>query len=264
MKVTILGCGPSVGIPTIGCECDVCISALSDNKNKRMRTSALIEHEGTTILIDSSPDFRTQAITNHIRSIDAVLYTHPHADHCGGITELAAIEPKGGSKTLPIYGSISTLTSIISSYPQLFIPNTPNNPWNKCHYLIINRIDYYTEFNIGSCKIIAFPQIHGNIISTGFIFNNSVAYCTDVKEFPEKSWNVLKSKESLTLILGCIGYKEAIAHAHVDLCLKWTKELNPKRAVLTHMSHYIDYHTISDQLKTTAQVIAGYDGLIIE
>ncbi|WP_339045186.1 MBL fold metallo-hydrolase [Candidatus Mesenet endosymbiont of Agriotes lineatus] len=264
MKVTILGCGPSVGIPTIGCKCDVCKSALSDSKNKRTRTSALIEHEGTTILIDSSPDFRMQAIANQIDSMDAVIYTHPHADHCAGITELSAIEPKEGQKTLPIYGSINTLTSIISSYPQLFIPNTPSNPWNKCHYLTVNRVDYHREWEIGRCRIVAFPQVHGNIVSTGFIFNDLVAYCTDVKEFPQKSWEILKSKEDLTLILGCIGYQEATAHAHFDLCLNWVEQLSTKQVILTHMSHYIDYYTINSKLKTTPKIKAAYDSFAVE
>ena len=259
MRITILGCGPSVGVPSVGCVCNVCSS---DNVyNKRTRTSALIEKGETRILIDASPDLRMQALRNDFYTMDAVLLTHCHADHSSGISELQAFTPKKDF-VIPVYSDFGTLAMILAGNAYLFIPSRPSASWKKCHYLTMNPVPHNTEFRIGEFQIVAVKQFHGEINSNGFIFDDVVAYCTDVKAFPEASWELLKHKK--ILILGCLRYQAVGAHAHVDLCIEWTKELDPEVVVFTHMSHDIEYEKLLDYLHDklpNQKAIVAYDGL---
>ncbi|KJV69537.1 MBL fold metallo-hydrolase [Candidatus Neoehrlichia procyonis] len=261
MKITILGCGSSVGVPSIGCICQVCQSEVQ--YNKRTRASALIEYEGLNFLIDSSPDLRMQALNNKVDFVDAVLFTHCHSDHCAGIGEIQAFAPKNESKCIPIYSDFNTLCMLLSSYAYLFIPSRSSNPWKKCYYLTVNVVYPYEVFYIGKCKIISLKQVHGDVETNGFVFNDKIAYCTDVKFFPKKSFELLKNIE--ILVLGCLRYNETYAHAHVDLCIEWIKDLKPKIVVLTHMSHDIDYKDVKEYVDKhvggDSKVIIAYDGL---
>ncbi|QJC27816.1 phosphoribosyl 1,2-cyclic phosphate phosphodiesterase [Anaplasma platys] len=259
MKITVLGCGSSVGVPSVGCDCRVCCS--SDSRNKRTRTSALIEKGQTRILIDASPDLRQQALQQDFCAMDAVLFTHCHADHSSGISELQAFVPKSGH-VIPVYSDFGTMALLVSGHAYLFIPSKPGAPWKKCHYLIANPVRHNVEFRIGEFGIVAIKQCHGEINSNGFIFDDAVAYCTDVKGFPSESWEMLSKKK--VLILGCLRYQEVGAHAHVDLCVEWIKELRPEIAVLTHMSHDIDYQEITEYLRgklPNQKTVVAYDGL---
>ncbi|QXK92189.1 MBL fold metallo-hydrolase [Neoehrlichia mikurensis] len=259
MNITILGCGSSVGVPSIGCVCKVCYSGLQ--YNKRTRASALVEYKNLSLLIDASPDLRIQALNNNINAIDAVLFTHCHSDHCAGIGEIQAFAPKNELKYIPIYSDFNTLCMLLSSYAYLFVPSRPSTPWKKCCYLTVNVVYPYEIFYIGECKIVSLKQIHGNIETNGFVINDRIAYCTDVKFFPEKSFNLLKNIE--ILVLGCLRYDETYAHAHVDLCIEWIKILNPKITVLTHMSHDIDYNDVKSYVSSyvDSEVVIAYDGL---
>ncbi|SCV62223.1 Phosphoribosyl 1,2-cyclic phosphodiesterase [Anaplasma phagocytophilum] len=262
MKITILGCGSSVGVPSVGCECEVCAS--EHPHNKRTRTSALIEKGSTRLLIDASPDLRIQALRQNFYTMDAVLFTHCHADHTTGISELQAFTPKVGYH-IPVYSDFGTLALITASNAYLFIPSTPGAPWKKCHYLTVNPVRHNVEFNIGEFSIMAIKQSHGEVNSNGFIFDNSVAYCTDVKSFPEASWERLRNKHMI--IFGCLRYQAVGAHAHVDLCIEWIRELKPHIAVFTHMSHDIDYEQLLDYLHSKLpgqKVVVAHDGLELE
>lgn len=261
MKITVLGCGSSVGVPSVGCDCRVCCS--NDSRNKRTRTSALVEKGGTRILIDASPDLREQALRQNFCTMDAVLFSHCHADHSAGVSELQAFIPKSGH-VIPVYSDFGTMALLVSGNAYLFIPSKPGAPWKKCHYLIANPIRHNSEFCVGELEIVAIKQRHGEISSNGFIFDGTVAYCTDVKEFPGESWERLRKKK--VLILGCLRYQEVGAHAHVDLCVEWVRELQPEIAVLTHMSHDIDYHELTEYFREklpNQQTIIAYDGLEI-
>ncbi|MGN7678427.1 MAG: MBL fold metallo-hydrolase [Anaplasma sp.] len=263
MKVTILGCGSSVGVPSVGCDCDVCTS--DSVYNKRTRTSILVEKGNTSILVDASPDLRSQALRHKLHTLDSVLFTHCHADHCSGISELQAFAPKGGLKHMPVYSDPGTLTSLVASNAYFFIPSRSNAPWKKCHYLTAHPIRHHAEFSIGECTISSFGQIHGGTSTNGFVFEGAVAYCTDVKSFPKDSWEVLYNKS--LLIFGCLKYEEVAAHAHVDLCIEWITELKPGVAVLTHMSHDIEYHQLTDYVKSKLpdrKILVAYDGLELE
>lgn len=267
MKLTILGCGSSVGVPSISCKCDICCS--QDWRNKRSRTSALIEDKTSKILIDTGPDVRKQAIDNSITQVNGIVYTHVHADHINGIDDLRSFEPTNTTKNfIPIYGDDFTLNTLKVRSPHMFNPILPETKWNKS-FLMANTINYYETFTIDDISITAFPQEHGEITSLGLIFNQRIAYCTDVKKLPEESYDLLKQVE--VLVIECLGYKETAAHAHFDLTLKLIEKIKPKTALLTHMGHEIDYATITTQLNNhitqhnlPTQIIVPYDGYTIE
>ncbi|AAZ68194.1 MBL fold metallo-hydrolase [Ehrlichia canis] len=259
MKVTILGCGSSSGVPVVGCRCDTCSSSLK--YNKRMRSSILVESADVQLLVDTTPDLRFQALQNNLSSVDAVLYTHFHADHCDGIADLQQFLPKHDVNNIPIYSDITTLCLLTASNSYFFIPSGHASVSKKCSYLKANVIYYYKEFVVKDFHILAIKQIHGVNSSNGFIFNNVMAYCTDVKSFPEESWKFLYKKK--VLIIGCLKYDASFGHAHVDLCLDWVKELRPEVAILTHMSHDLEYYSLIDYIKSHSKdnIIVGYDGM---
>ena len=260
MKIAVLGCGSSVGVPSVGCDCCVCRS--SDIRNKRTRTSALVEKGQTRVLIDTSPDLRVQALRQNFCTVDAVLFTHCHADHSAGIAELQAFVPKSGH-AIPVYSDFGTMGLLISSNSYLFIPSDRQGaPWKRCHYLIANTVRHNVGFRVGELGVVAIRQHHGEINSNGFIFDDALAYCTDVKGFPSESWEMLIGKKML--ILGCLRYESGNAHAHVDLCAEWIKELKPEVAVLTHMSHDIDYDEVQVYMRDRLpgqKIVVAYDGL---
>ncbi|AHC38978.1 MBL fold metallo-hydrolase [Ehrlichia muris] len=259
MKITILGCGSSGGVPIVGCKCDACSSSV--RYNKRMRSSILVESKDTQLLVDTTPDLRFQALQNNLSSVDAVLYTHFHSDHCDGISDLQPFVPKHGLNSIPIYSDMNTLCLLTASNSYFFIPSAYTSTWKRCHHLTVNVIYHYKEFTIKDFRILAIRQLHGISDSNGFIFNDKVAYCTDVQSFPEESCKFLYNKK--ILILGCLKYDASFAHSHVDLCLDWIKEFKPEIAVLTHMSHYLEYYSLVDYVRSHSKdnIIVGYDGL---
>ena len=266
MKLTILGCGASSGVPVIGCTCEVCSS--SHPYNKRLRTSALVTNESTNILIDSGPDLRQQALVNGINKINGLIYTHAHADHINGADDVQRFKtPYNSDNCIPIYSDQYTMDILQNRVPYLFNEISTVAPWRKS-FLSKNTIEYYQSFNISTVSILPFPQKHGNMISLGLIFNNKIAYCTDVKELPQEAYSLLENIE--LLVLGCLGYRETVAHAHLELILEWLDKIKPKSVILTHMSHEIEYNTINKKLadyikqkKLSTKIMAAYDGYSI-
>ncbi|KYW99545.1 MBL fold metallo-hydrolase [Ehrlichia ruminantium] len=258
MKITILGSGSSSGVPIIGCDCSACKSHLQ--YNKRTRASALFENNGTKLLVDTTPDLRIQALQHNLSSVDGILYTHFHSDHCDGISDLQPFVPTNELNTIHIYSDVMTLCSLVASNSYFFIRGIVSK-WKKCHYLTPNIMYYYQEYNIGNFRILMIKQDHGVADCNGFIFNNQVAYCTDVKSFPKKSFDLLYKIK--VLILGCLKYEESFAHSSVNTCLEWVAELKPETTIFTHMSHDLEYYSLIDYIKSRidANVIVGYDGL---
>ncbi|MBQ4874570.1 MAG: MBL fold metallo-hydrolase [Rickettsiaceae bacterium H1] len=267
MKLMILGCGSSMGVPSISCKCPVCIS--EDKHNKRLRTSALIEQRNTKILIDTGPDFRQQALNNKFDRVDGIIYTHAHADHINGINDIRALKPTSEKKcSIPIYTDKTTLEKLIIQSEYLFSNKLPETPWNKS-FLHPNIVNYYEQFHISNVPVVPFPQEHGKITSLGLIFDNKIAYCTDVKKIPDRAINLLKGIE--ILVIECLGYKETLAHAHFDLTLAFIDRIKPKTAIFTHMSHELEFNTLNKQVReyknnnnTITDIIVPYDGYSIE
>ena len=256
LKVTVLGTGASSGVPMIGCQCAVCTSA--NPKNKRSRVSVLVESDTTKILIDTPPEIRTQCITHAITTIDAVIYTHSHADHLHGIDDLRSFNHLKGH-ALPIYSDAETLTQIEARFPYIFLPPQPiNGVWFRpsLHSIAIKPPE---RFTIGDIEIQTFWQTHGKAQTLGLIFNGKIGYSTDTNGLSEEALTLLQGLDCW--IVDCMRYEEAPTHAHLAMTLEWIAHVKPKIAYLTHMNHDFDFDILASELP--ANVMPAYDGLTI-
>ncbi len=235
----------------IGCACAVCRS--DDPRNRRRRVSVLVESSGTRLLIDTPPDLHGQLVDAGVSRVDAVLYTHSHADHVHGIDDLRSINHHMG-RALDAYGTSGTIEAISGRFGYVFKP--PGREWTRPS---LNPIVVTGPFSHGGVAIMPFPQEHGRSTTTGYRMGD-MAYSTDVKALPDGSFAAL---EGVRLwVVDCLGYREHPTHAHLDLTLSWIARVKPKLAVLTHMSHQFDYETLRAALP--AGVVPGYDGLVID
>jgi phosphoribosyl 1,2-cyclic phosphate phosphodiesterase len=254
VKVTILGCGGAAGVPGISMGWGACDPA--NPRNRRRRASILVEQGDTRILVDTSPDLRDQLLDADIRMVDAVIYTHDHADHLHGIDDLREIN-RVTRQWLPVWGAASVLDTARSRFPYAFEPLEPLGEF--IYRPLLDAHEISGPFAIGEIDIIPFDQDHGYSRTLGLRFG-SVAYSTDVVQIPEESFAVL---EGLDLwIIGCLVDYPHATHAHVEKALEWIDRVKPRRAVLTHMSSRLDYDTLCETLPPW--VVPAYDGLIIE
>lgn len=256
VRVTMLGCGSSAGTPIVGCDCAVCTSG--HPKNQRMRVSVLVETAGKRLLIDTSPDLRQQSLKFGIQTIDAVLFTHDHADHTHGIDEIRQFNIKREG-SINAYADTHTLQSLTTRFDYVFKPK-PEKIWYRPS---LNPIEIPTNppktFDVEGVPVLPILQEHANEPTLGFRIGN-FAYCTDVKAFPEASFMQLQGLD--VWIVDCLRYTPSYTHSKLETTLEWISQLKPKLAVLTHMAHDFDYETLSNELPTG--VIAGYDGLVLE
>ncbi len=255
MKITVLGCGASGGVPTMGCDCAVCKS--SNPKNNRTRVSIYVESGNTGILVDTSPDLRMQALRNNVRKVDAIIYTHAHADHINGIDDTRSFNYFNNAP-LDIYGEQETLRELQERFAYTFLPPKPlQTGWYRpC--LVPKVIAPSTAFTIGDIEVRPFRQMHGAGMSTGLRFGD-FAYSTDTNGLSEEALQILKGID--TWVVDCLRYTPAPTHAHLDMTLEWIRQIKPKRAYLTHMNHDLDYDKLIEELPES--VFPAYDGLVI-
>ena len=250
IKITILGCGSSGGVPLIGNIWGPCNP--KNPKNIRRRVSILVNIDKKIFLVDTGPDLRMQMLDANIKNIDAVLYTHSHADHANGIDDLRAFcWKRKDNSPLPIYGDKHTMNQLKERFYYAFqaksgpaLPSLTTNIINIGENIILDT------------KIIAIKQIHGKGNSLGFRFGN-FAYSTDVNEFPNESFKLLKNLD--LWIVDCVRYEPHYSHSHLEQTLEWIKKLKPKRAILTHMGHWLDYDELLS--KCPNNVEPGVDGM---
>ncbi|WHA05541.1 MBL fold metallo-hydrolase [Candidatus Bandiella numerosa] len=248
MKVTILGCGSSHGVPSLNCDCFVCKS--NNIKNKRKRASIFVETQKIKILIDTSPDLRQQCLENDIREIDAIIYTHDHSDHVAGIDDVKRLCKN--SQPIDAYIDNDTFDNLNARYDYIFKTSDP------LYYPLLRRIKLEPLQKIGDIDVVAFDQVHGSIVSQGIRLNN-IAYSTDFNEIAEES---LAKLENLDVwIVDCLRYSYAPTHSYLEKSLLLVERVKPKLAVLTHMGHEIEYEEISKILPKN--VIAAYDNMKI-
>jgi len=256
MKVTVLGCGSSAGVPIIGCKCAICAS---DNpKNKRLRVSLLIEINGKNILIDSSPDLRYQSLREGLNRVDAVLYTHDHADHTSGLDELRSFNYLSG-EAIPIYGDAHTLECLQKRFAYAFLPKPENLWFRPClvpHALVDKPVG---SFSLFSEEIVYFQLGHGKSKTYGYRIGN-FAYSTDCDAISDESFSALEGID--TWVVDCLRVTPSYSHAHLDLTLSWIERVKPRRAILTHMSHDMEYETLKASLPDGVE--PGYDGMRFE
>ena len=255
MKVTILGCGTSVGVPALG---SIGWGKCNPNNplNYRQRSSALVQKDGKNILIDCGPDIRNQLLKTNIKKIDAVLLTHAHSDHITGLPELRPFFWPDRKK-IPIYTNDETFNQVSKSFDFLFTKKK-HSPSYFSPPLEINKISN-RKINLGGFDIEVFDQNHGNIDTLGFIFDKSFAYSTDVVNIPEENFSKLQNLD--LWILDSLRKEPHESHAHFELSFNWIKKTKPKKAILTHLSWETDYNELLSICPDN--VFPGYDGMEI-
>jgi phosphoribosyl 1,2-cyclic phosphate phosphodiesterase len=252
MRVTVLGCGASWGVPAIGPDWGRCDPA--DSRNRRRRCSLLVESRGAALLIDTSPDLREQLLDAGVARLDAVLLTHAHADHLHGIDDIRIINRLIG-KALPFYASPEALEEVKRRFGYTLLP-VPDRPLNR-PALVGEPIS--GPFTAAGISILPFVQDHGFMMSLGFRIGR-VAYSTDVTALDETAFAALAGIE--LWIVDCMRRAPHPTHSHLAKTLAWIDRVRPRRAILTHMDQSLDYRELCAELP--AGVEPGYDGLAIE
>ena len=250
LHITVLGSGTSVGVPTIGCDCKVCTS--EDSRDKRLRPSILIRYDGHGVLIDTTPDFRQQALRAKISRLDAILFTHSHADHIMGLDDVRPFNFRQRS-VIPIYGSEDTLEAIKNSFHYIFRDNTGA-------LTSIPKLDPNTltgeSFDLFGLPITPIPVLHGKATIYGFRFGDA-AYLTDHSEIPESSLELLQGLD--VLFLDALRYKPHPTHSTVERSLEYVEMLRPRRAYFTHICHDLQHKRVESLLPPNVRL--AYDGL---
>jgi len=261
LKLTILGCGTSTGVPRVGPVWGACDP---DNpKNFRSRCSVLVERSGaggtTTVLVDTTPDLRRQLLDARASWIDGVFYTHEHADHTHGIDDLRGVF-FNGRKRVKVYADERTGTLLRNRFSYCFVApeGSPYPPILDPHVIKAGqRVD--VEGAGGVITVEPFLQYHGSISSMGYRFGN-IAYSPDIKGLPAESVAQLEGLD--VWVLDGLRYEPHPSHYSVDEALAEIDRIKPKRAVLTHMTIELDYEALKSQLPDNVE--PAYDGMVVE
>lgn len=251
LTLTVLGSGTSVGVPTIGCTCKVCKSA--DPRNRRLRPSLLVRWDDHNVVIDTGPDFREQALAADISKLDAILYTHAHADHILGIDDLRPFNYHQRGP-IPIHCTASTLEVIQRVFAYIFHAGPSESSRPKIQPVIFDG----DEFEVAGLSFLPVPLKHGSGPCHGFRFGG-VAYLTDHSEIPEESMPLLEGLD--VLFLDALRYKPHPTHSTVDQSLKTVERLKPGRTYFTHISHDLEHERAESMLPPHVRL--AYDGLEI-
>jgi len=251
---TFLGTGTSVGIPMVGCDCEVCRSP--DPRNHRYRASVAIANEHGNLIIDTGPELRLQLIRAGIKRLHGVLYTHYHADHLFGLDDVRPF-PKYMNAPVPLYCTAEVEDRIRHTFHYAFREDTPESAYLP--KLVFHRVDENVPFLANGEHVIPIPLEHAQFRVLGFRIGD-VAYCTDVSAIPPQSWPRLQGLR--VLVLDALRYKPHPAHLSINQALEIIDQLKPERAFLTHMSHDIDHETAERQLP--AHVRLAFDGLAFD
>ena len=251
MRITFLGTGTSNGIPVVTCRCPVCRSA--NPKNRRTRPSILVETAATTILVDACPDFREQALREKISSIDAVLFTHAHADHIHGLDDL---RPFCCSKAVYCYGDRETIEDLRRRFDYIVDSAkwTPGRP-----RLIPEVIEPARPLRVGDTEVLPVRILHGGYPILGFRLND-FAYLTDCKSIPVESYPLLEGVK--VAVLGALRYRPHPTHLSVTEAMDEAERLGAEMTYLTHLCHELEHEKLSAELPPAVQ--PAYDGLVLE
>ena len=251
MKVTFLGTGTSTGVPVIGCSCRVCTSA--DPRNRRLRPSVLLEWDSRKILVDSSTDFRQQALQHRIDRLDAVLYTHCHADHVMGLDDLRIYNFRQRAD-LPVYGSAGTLEDLRRTFWYAFTHTQEGGGKPRLDLRVVGG-----PFDLFGTQVVPVPLLHGDLEVSGYRIGN-FAYCTDCNRVPPASFEALAGLE--VLVIDALRPKPHPTHFSLPETLALLEVLKPGRAYLIHMSHDIEHSETESALPPFVRL--AFDGLVLE
>ncbi len=252
MQLTILGAGSSAGTPVVGCDCKTCTS--TNPRNKRTRCSSFVTLDsGEIILIDTGPDLRFQALREGLSRVDAVLYTHTHADHLHGIDDLRAF-CQIQRKQIPLYTYPEAVEHIKTKFG--YTLRDPSDFW-ELPVLAITSID--APFELLGTKITPIPVHHGRTHIFGYRIGN-FAYLTDVSFIPEDSLELLQGLD--LLLIDCLRTKKHPTHINIEQSLAYVSQISAKQSVLIHMTHDLEYDTLTKMLPNN--VMVGYDGMSLQ
>ncbi|MGN0032563.1 MAG: MBL fold metallo-hydrolase [Candidatus Limimorpha sp.] len=255
MKITVLGCGTSQGVPVIGCDCEVCRS--DDPKDKRLRSSILIQTSQATICVDAGPDFRQQMLREKVHHLDAILITHQHKDHIGGLDDVRSFNFLQNT-SMPIYASAEAQEEIRREYSYAFVERDKLYPGAPTYN--IKDIESDSPIIIKDLTIIPILMQHYNLISYGFRIGK-FAYLTDLSVLPEESFNKLNGVEYL--IVEALGVKKHYSHLCLSEAIDLANRLQVKKAWFTHTGHSMGRaETVNKSLPSN--MMLAYDGLQIE
>lgn len=252
MKVYFLGTGTSQGIPVIGSQHSVCLS--SDEKDKRLRVSVWVETEKASLVVDCGPDFRQQMLNSKCQHIDALLFTHEHADHTAGLDDIRPFFFKQGA--IPIYAHQRVLKNLERRFDYIF---QTENKYPGAPSVVENEVKEDQSFSVNNEKIVPINAMHGTLQVFGYRIQDFV-YLTDVKTIETSEIN--KIKNCKVLVVNCLREEPHATHFNLEEVLHFISLVQPKTTYLTHISHLFGFHE-EIQKKLPEHVFLAYDNLVI-
>jgi phosphoribosyl 1,2-cyclic phosphate phosphodiesterase len=252
LSITVLGSGTSVGVPTIGCHCAVCSS--EDPRDNRLRPSVHIKYGDHGILIDTTPDFRQQALRARIERVDAILFTHSHADHVMGLDDVRPFNYRQGG-VIPIYGSADTLDNIRHCFRYIFDEHATESSRPR----LVPHVFDSAPIDLFGLEFLPIPLRHGKGVVYGFRFGRA-AYLTDHSDIPEESMQLLCGLD--VLFLDALRHRPHPTHSTVERSLQSVEKLAPRRAFFTHICHDLPHARTEESLPPHVRL--AYDGLEIQ
>jgi phosphoribosyl 1,2-cyclic phosphate phosphodiesterase len=255
MRLTILGSGTSFGVPQVGCHCAVCTSI--DPRDRRTRSGALVQLGAANVLVDSPPELRLQLVTAGVERLDAVLYTHAHADHVAGIDDLRifSVRQRG---TIPLYGPADTMATLERNYRYIF-DGVPAHPGTSKPGLETHAIPAGVPTMIAGVPVLPLPLQHGSMTVFGYRFGG-IGYVTDAKAVPEEIVAQLRGVE--VLILSALWWRAHPTHLSIEEAITVAHAVGARQTFLTHLSHETGHAGLAAQLPEG--IAPAYDGLTVE
>ena len=256
MRLTLLGTGTSFGVPVVGCPCPVCAS--TDPRDRRSRCAALIEQGGRSLLIDTPPELRLQLLAAKVTSVDAVLYTHEHADHVAGIDDLRVFSDRE-KREVPLYGSVATVESLRTSYRYIFDDGVTVMAGTSKPRLSLHPLSPGAPATVGGFEVLplAFPHGAGEVFGYRL---GPLAYLTDVKSVPAAARDQLRGLK--LLVLNALWWRPHPTHLSIDEAIAVAQDLGAERTLLTHLTHETGHAELAAKLPRGIE--PGYDGLTVE
>jgi phosphoribosyl 1,2-cyclic phosphate phosphodiesterase len=256
VRLIFLGTGTSFGVPQIGCRCPTCTSA--DPRDRRTRTGALIETRGKRFLIDTPPELRLQLVAAGVDHVDAVLFTHAHADHVHGIDDLRALSVRQGAM-LPAYGSRATMAELVAKFPYIFDPSIVVHAMTSKPELAAHVLEPGVSIAIAGVSVLPLALPHGDHHVLGYRIGD-LAYLTDVKTIPEDAVRALAGLD--VLVLNALLARPHPLHLSIPEAVEAARRVGARRTFFTHLTHETPHAELAARLP--AGIAPAYDGLVID
>jgi phosphoribosyl 1,2-cyclic phosphate phosphodiesterase len=257
MRLTFLGTGTSFGVPVIGCDCGVCTSP--NPKDRRTRHGALIEQNGRTVLVDTPPELRLQLVAAGVSRVDAVWYTHCHADHVHGVDDLRVFSARGRG-SVPVYADAASHGTLCERFAYVFDPDVRPHAGTSKPDATLHAFRAYEAIDVGGIEMLPLPVPHGDQTVFGFRVGD-IGYITDAKRLPTRTFEALQGVR--VLVLNALWYGNPHpTHFNVEEAVEVAVALGAERTYLTHLSHHVGHEELERRLP--AGVAPAYDGLVVE